>query len=102
MEKDRYLYNEEKDKELERLSEQIATIPDMEGKVEFFKTLPRETTYELLSFSRWENVKEQLKKEELERERKELQRQNQALRRQNKEEKDIIEMLSYSLSFGEA
>ena len=58
-----YFYSKEKDEELEKLSEQINAIPTFEGKVEFFKTISKETYYELLSFLRWETAKEQYKKE---------------------------------------
>ena len=52
-----YFYSKEKDEELEKLSEQINAIPTFEGKVEFFKTISKETYYELLSFLRWETAK---------------------------------------------
>ena len=80
-----YFYSKEKDEELEKLSEQINAIPTFEGKVEFFKTISKETYYELLSFLRWETAKEQYKKELLEESKKELLKRNKELREEQEE-----------------
>lgn len=95
-----YFYSKEKDEELEKLSEQINAIPTFEGKVEFFKTISKETYYELLSFLRWETAKEQHKKELLEESKRELLKRNKELREEQEEIKFQI-ATSILAEFGE-
>lgn len=95
-----YFYSKEKDEELIKLSEQINDIPTFEGKVEFFKTISKETYYELLSFLRWENEKEKYIKELLEERKKKLLEENKELREEQEEIKFQI-AASILAEFGE-
>ena len=80
-----YLYNKEKDTQLEEYTKELASLDTEEERVAFFEKLPIETRKELYLYMQWEAEKAKSERLLLEARKEHLEEQREQLLREREE-----------------